>query len=102
MNHTQKFWALVGSLTVKGVFFCISRFAIWNFLCLSFTKLLRPLVKHWRAKEFSIVVYLDDGWGTESSLSCTYIAESVYSDLVNAGFVVNQDKSIWTPCSVLE
>ena len=70
--------------------------------CHLFTILLRPLVKHWRAKGFSIVVYLDDGWGPESSLSCTYVAESVYSDLVNAGFVVNQDKCIWTPCSVLE
>ena len=70
--------------------------------CHLLTKLLRPLVKHWRAKGFSIVVYVDDGWGTESSLSCTYVAQSVYSDLVNAGFVVDQDKSIWTPCSVLE
>ena len=41
--------------------------------CHLFTKLLRPLVKHWRAKGFSIVVYVDDGWGTESSLSCTFV-----------------------------
>ncbi|MEW8542467.1 MAG: reverse transcriptase domain-containing protein [Candidatus Thiodiazotropha sp.] len=70
--------------------------------CHLFTKLLRPLVKHWRAKGFSIVVYLDDGWGTESSTNCVNTARIVYSDLVSAGFVVNQDKSIWTPCSVLE
>ena len=32
------------------------------------------------------MVYLDDGWGSESNLSCTNIAQRVYSDLVNAGF----------------
>ena len=29
--------------------------------CYAFTKLLRPLVKHWRGKGLRVVLYLDDG-----------------------------------------
>lgn len=32
-----------------------------------FTKVLRPLVKHWRGKAIRIVVYLDDGSGASST-----------------------------------
>ena len=28
-----------------------------------FTKVMRPLVKHWRSQAYRIVVYLDDGLG---------------------------------------
>ena len=32
-----------------------------------FTKLLRPLVKHWRSQGIHIVIYLDDGFDVEST-----------------------------------
>ena len=67
-----------------------------------FTKLLRPLVKYWRTKGFCIVVYLDDGWGTDSVENCRSVSDSVHKDLELAGFVVNSEKSVWQPCSVLE
>ena len=67
-----------------------------------FTKLLRPLVKYWRAKGFCIVVYLDDGWGTDSVEKCQKVSDRVHRDLQLAGFVVNLEKSVWVPCSVLE
>ena len=31
-----------------------------------FSKVLRPLVKHWRSKGHRIIMYLDDGWGVHS------------------------------------
>ena len=65
-------------------------------------KLLRPLVKHWRAKGFCIVVYLDDGCGTDSVENCKFVSDSVHNDLKLPGFVVILEKSVWVPCSVLE
>ena len=70
--------------------------------CHLFTKLLKPLVKYWRAKGFSVVVYLDDGWGSESHLNCKWVSDKVRSDLKLAGFVINSEKSIWDPCFELE
>ena len=67
-----------------------------------FTKLLRPLVKYWRAKGFCIVVYLDDGWGLDSVENCQKISDRVHRDLQLAGFVVYLEKSVCVPCSVLE
>ena len=67
-----------------------------------FTKLLRPLVKYWRAKGFCIVVHLDDGWGTDSVENCQKVSDRVHRDLQLAGFVVNLEKSVLVPCSVLE
>ena len=38
-----------------------------------FTKLLRPLVKHWRSQGIHTVVYLDDGFDVESTKSSSEI-----------------------------
>lgn len=63
-----------------------------------FTKVMRPLVKHWRSKAYKIVVYLDDGFGVcPCFLSCMNQAVSVKSDLIDSGFVPNHEKSIWYP-----
>ena len=70
--------------------------------CHLFTKLLKLLVKYWRAKGFSVVVYLDDGWGSESHLNCKWVSDKVRSDLKLARFVINSEKSIWDPCFELE
>ena len=67
-----------------------------------FTKCIRPLVKHWRAKGHCIVVYLDDGWGTAPSLSeCHSMSTEVKQDLLNTGLVPNVDKSVWDPVQEL-
>ena len=61
-----------------------------------FTKVMRPLVKHWRFQALRIVVYLDDGLvvcGTKDD--CLRHSLSVYSDLISSGFVPNKDKCMW-------
>ena len=67
-----------------------------------FTKLLRPLVKHWRSQVIHNVVYLDDGFDVErnESLSKNY-SEKIRSDLALAGFISNDDKSVWVPVQVI-
>ena len=55
-----------------------------------FTKLLRPIVKHWRSQGISIVVYLDDGFDVEKNLeTCTTNSGIIRSDLLKTGFIVH-------------
>ena len=67
-----------------------------------FTKVLRPLVKRWRSFGFQIILYLDDGWASHDEETCRIVSKTVQEDLNNAGFVVNNQKSIWEPTSRLE
>ena len=66
--------------------------------CYMFTKLLRPLVRYWRAKGLRILVYLDDGLcavaGRQKALEAS---ELVRTTLARPGFVVHLIKSIWEP-----
>ena len=67
-----------------------------------FIKTLRPLVKYWRKHGIRMVLYLDDGWSTNFDLSsCSADASFVLYTLNKAEFVVNKEKSIWTPCKSL-
>ena len=63
-----------------------------------FTKLLRPLVRNWRAKGLRIVMYLDDGLcivaGYSSAVEASLL---VRSTLDCAGFVSHPTKSKWEP-----
>ena len=60
-----------------------------------FTKCLRPMVKFWRQSGINIVLYLNDGIGMSSSIeSCSYQNAFVKDSLLQAGFLVNEDKSI--------
>ena len=50
-----------------------------------------------------MAVYLDDGWGTEKdSQVCSIVADAVRADLSMAGFVTNEDRSVWIPCQRLD
>ena len=50
-----------------------------------------------------MAVYLDDGWGTEKDPQvCSIVADAVRADLSTAGFVTNEDKSVWIPCQRLD
>lgn len=64
-----------------------------------FSKVIRPLVKHWRSQALKIVVYLDNGFcvitGRPSCQECSEC--SVKLDLENSGFVANKDKCQWLP-----
>ena len=68
-----------------------------------FTKLFRPLVAHWRALDFRIVLFLDDGAGCEHTYdaACS-VSASVRRDLISAGVVPNVEKSVWDPVQILE
>jgi hypothetical protein len=68
-----------------------------------FTKCLKTLVKFWRQNGINIVLYLDDGLGIGSSLrDCSQNSVFVRQSLIDAGFLINEDKSIFTPVQSLE
>ena len=68
-----------------------------------FKKLLKPLEKHWRIQGTCIAVFLDDGWAiVEDKEGCLVKAQSVRQDLYSAGFVINEEKSVWEPSQVLD
>ena len=68
-----------------------------------FTKVLKPLEKHWRQQGICVAVFLDEGWGIQNdSQVCSIVADAVRTDLFKAGFVTNEDKSVWIPCQRLD
>ena len=67
-----------------------------------FTKVLRPLIRHWRLQAIKIVVYLDDGLGVCPTFpDCYSQSMAVKSDLSQTGFVANSVKSICVPVQSL-
>ena len=53
--------------------------------------------------EVCLAVFLDDRWGIEKdSQVCGVVANAVRTDLFKAGFVTNEDKSVWIPCQRLD
>ena len=64
--------------------------------CYLFTKVVRPLVRYWRAQGIRVVVYLDDGLGAAAGAeAATRDSQMVRNTLERAGFVVHPVKSIW-------
>ena len=61
-----------------------------------FTKCLREMVKYWRKNAINIVLYLDDGFGMSDSFGeCQQDSVFVKQSLVDAGFLINEEKSIF-------
>lgn len=59
-----------------------------------FTKVLRPLVKRWRSRGPRCLVYIDDGiCAAESKEQCSAAMSNIVSDLDQAGFIFNAEKS---------
>lgn len=68
-----------------------------------FTKCLRPLVKFWRENSVKIVLYLDDGFGMNlDEKQCIEDSKFVKQSLLDAGFLLNEEKSIFKPAKCLE
>lgn len=68
-----------------------------------FSKCLRAMVKFWRQNAINIVLYLDDGFGMASSYAhCERDSEFVKKSLIDAGFLINEEKSIFNPVQKLE
>ena len=77
--------------------FCVLPFGL-STACYLFTKVMRPLVKHWRQQGLHIVLYLDDGiaavQGEQAALAASKV---VQADLEKAGLIVNITKCCWKP-----
>ena len=71
--------------------------------CYVFTKLLRPLVKRWRARGLRVILYIDDGICASSSVAkCIEDKNVILSDLERAGFVLNVSKSCLEPHQIAD
>ena len=58
--------------------------------CYAFTKLLRPVIKHWRSQGLRAIVYLDDGVvAVQGKDAAGTTSRKAKNDLSNAGFVEN-------------
>ena len=58
-------------------------------------KTLKPLKKHWRNQGICIAIFLDDGWAIERDHQvCSSVSKAVKTDLGEAGFIKNDEKSI--------
>ena len=81
--------------------FCALSFGL-SFAAYLFTKLLKPLLKKWRQQGIPIAAYLDDGIGAGKNI---FVAKRnsliVHSDLIMAGFLVNEENSNWEPVQVI-
>ena len=67
-----------------------------------FTKVMRPLVKHWGSQALRFVDYLDDGLGVCARKdTCLRQSLLVHYDLISSGFVPNKDKCMWIPSQLL-
>ena len=66
-----------------------------------FTKLLRPLISKWRGEGLRCVLYIDDGIFGSASKRITALAFlRIRSDLEDAGFTINDEKSTLYPIQV--
>ena len=70
--------------------------------CYLFTKVVRPLVRYWRAQGLRVVLQLDDGLGVASGMEAACAgSELVHSTLDSAGFVAHLSKLVWKPTQCL-
>jgi hypothetical protein len=70
---------------------------------LVFSKVLKELVKIWRADAIQIVLYLDDGIIiADTPQQAKQFASRIKADLEAAGFIINVEKSQWVPTQQLQ
>ena len=66
-------------------------------------KTLKPLEKHWRDQGICIAIFLDDSWAIERDHQvCRSVSKAVKTDLDEAGFITDDEKSIWEPCQRID
>ena len=82
--------------------FCVAPFGLRDIPYI-FTKILRPLVAHWRRSAIACCLYLDDGLGAADSYDKA-LKDSIHvrQDLIRAGIVWSIKKSVWIPVQKLE
>ncbi len=63
-----------------------------------FTKLLKPLITHWRSLGLHIFIYLDDGLALcDCRQEAAWFSHIVRSDLQSSGFHEQEVKCLWDP-----
>ena len=68
---------------------------------LVFTKILKPVLRHWRSSGKRVCMFLDDGLGGSSSLqSATSVSQAVRRDLIQLGFLLSESKCFWEPLQI--
>ena len=105
-------WDSLGKLMVASDIFNSRYYLLAFHLHLYFsTKMLKPLVTHWRASGIHIALYLDDGFivvpaksydSVSHSKAAIEISNHVRIDLLWAGFIYNIKKSNWKPTHCTE
>ena len=71
--------------------------------CYVFTKLMRPLVRFWRGKGLKAILYLDDGIvSVKGEQQARNASVQVKTNIENASFIINTEKSIWDPSQAVE
>ena len=82
---------------------CFCSISFWFELCWSFFhESVAPFNKALGFFGYQIIMYLDDGWASHDEYTCRLVSKKIQEDLNNAGFVVNNEKSIWEPTDRLE
>ena len=96
-------WRSSDSKNERFYVFTVLPFGLSTAPYMIFTKLLKPLEKHWRMQGICIAIFLDDGWATvQGKETCRVTAQGVRTDLKNAGFIPNEEKSVWEPTQTLD
>lgn len=68
-----------------------------------FSKVVREIVKYWRAKGLKIIMYLDDGLGGGDNYKNALVASNIVKkDLEDFRFSVAHEKCNWVPVQKLE
>lgn len=63
-----------------------------------FTKLLKPVISHWRSSGKKVCMFLDGGLSGNFPLeSASVDAKDVQEDLCKLGFVLSDSKCSWEP-----
>lgn len=89
---------------VNGKYYCFTVLAFGlSSAPFCFSKCLREMVKYWRNYGIKIIMFLDDGFSTNKTLQLAS-ADAIFvrQSLIQAGFVINNEKSIWAPVQMIE
>ena len=100
-NHLGFAWTYNSSKETKFYKFTVLPFGLSTAPHI-FTKVLKPLEKHRRRQNICIAIFLNDGCGISKDIIESKSASNIIkNDLANAGFVSNEEKSVWEPCQTI-
>ena len=95
--HTNDFWVSLGPSLMEGLDILLIPFYLSVFLRLLILEPKKYIGDPNIGDLVVCIVYLDDGFIMDSTLEKTQRASHlVYGDLVASGFVITQEKSIWS------